>query len=919
MAGWAVFFRFLPFFFSLPVLTCVLAQLNFVIGAAGGGGGGGGGGARPPAQKLAPHVAVSAPLSFEISSGTTAAAGKSSKSRSKSAAGEVKLEGGDMGDETGHGKRRGANAVDYRAMAQDAGPVLDRKGLMGSASGAMVAPVPAPSPSVPKKAKKSAAPAKVASGPGIQPLVPTGAPPAPRVKKETAAPVAAAPKRENAKKEAPRLAPAPRERFAVGPPFINPDFRYPEDLMPTRPPHVPFDPYKSDARVEEFKAQIEQLERELNNVTSLEMSREMDRQAIQKQFKAKSVKARKLELDLIKKKGGRVEELSPEPLRTSSTSSLKKRPPKRMDQDYMDEYDEDEIMSAKSQRKAARSSGGGGAAVGASGGGAKKKSKAATSKLQSLPLFLQKAVRLLDELVNKPEALGFLQPVDPIALGIPDYHQYVKMPMDLGTMRTKCFEQKYTDIEGVAKDLELIFSNCVLFNSIDAPITADCKVLQKHWLMRLDKIRKQLDGTATGGGDESRRNRSAGRSSKAAPRPRVFKEMPFEEKAQLMGYIGELPPEQLSNVVQIVGEVRALDGGEQEGQEVEVDFETLPTETLRKLQEFVFGYRKQNGLEVKMPEGQGDDEVLLAGEEAAPSSSAATTATGGGNHEAPETPKSKKPRSQKPKKTESNVRAPVPKSHEELKALAEKTKENTNSALQELKDELKRMAGKVVDKDHVQGEGSGVVAGASEYSLDPAVLAQQLGAGADSDDSVSSDTVSSDDEDEGAGKSRTESKKGEGVHIIPVGEQGADVVIENAAGWHVEEGVASPAAGAAGADAGGSSGKAGNADEGLWEEFANKDAQQVELAKARKEHEEQLKREREAKEEELRKAEKEKRARQEEEERRRREEKEREEKEAQRIREEERLARKREREEEDEPRIDLAEQQRMMTDFERNK
>jgi hypothetical protein len=891
---------FSTFFAALffPVLTKPLPQLNFVLGGGGGAGGGGGGGLVGLGQKprMAPPVATSSgtPLTFEIASvpGAGAASKGSKQARPKSQ--PVAPLGGIWdtdAEEAGSavGKRSRGAAVDYKAM--DAGPALDRKSTPVAPS------IAAPSPSVSKKPKKVAP--KVINGPGVQPAMPVAA--QPRVKKEPAAP---------STRKVTRLAPLPREVYAEGPPFINKDFRYPEDLMPVRPVVPPFDPSKVDGRVEELKTQIAEAERELNSLNELLAEREQDRVSIAKHFKAKNVKARRMQLEIQKRgaPGSRLDDLSPEPMRASSSSANKKRPPKRQggDQDYgyEDEYMDDEEMPT--QRKLARSSAGGGG--GGSGGTAARKSKP-VSKTAHLAPFLQKAVRLIDDLSQKPESFAFREPVDAIALGVPTYYEVVKNPMDLKTMREKAMESKYADIEAVANDFELIFSNCVCFNSFDSALTNDCKVLQKTWLSRLDKIRKQLSGATGGGGDgDVRRSRSAARGNKAAAKRIVVKDMTFEEKAQLMNYIGELPPEKLSNIVQIVGEVRALDGGEQEGQEVEVDFETLPTATLRKLQDFVFGYRRENGLEVTTLVV---DEVQLAGEDGGVSAKAPATAAAAGPEA--ETPKAKK---HKPKKTEGNVRASVPKSHEELKALAEKTKENTEAALQELKDELKRMAGKVVDKDHAQGDGAGMVAGANEYSLDPALLAQQFAAAADSDDSVSSDTVSSDEEGDAAAKNKL--VKTENVHIIPVGEHGAaDVVIENAAGWQLEEG--GKAGSAAGAGSGATGGAAAEGDDGLWEEFANKDAQQMELAKARKEHEEQLKREREAKEDELRKAEKEKRARQEEEERRRREEKEREEREAQRIREEERLARKREREEVDEPRIDLAEQQRMMTDFERNK
>ncbi|DBB03841.1 TPA: hypothetical protein ACH3X1_012936 [Trebouxia sp. C0004] len=79
----------------------------------------------------------------------------------------------------------------------------------------------------------------------------------------------------------------------------------------------------------------------------------------------------------------------------------------------------------------------------------------------------------------KMSKLLFNQPVDPEALGIPNYRDVVKQPMDLGTIHSKLFvgeQQKwqrceYKTAREVYRDVSVVWDNCVLYNSreVDKP------------------------------------------------------------------------------------------------------------------------------------------------------------------------------------------------------------------------------------------------------------------------------------------------------------------------------------------------------------------------------------------------------------------------------------------------------------------
>ena len=86
------------------------------------------------------------------------------------------------------------------------------------------------------------------------------------------------------------------------------------------------------------------------------------------------------------------------------------------------------------------------------------------------PLFEPDELRLhllptLDKLFKQdPESIPFRQPVDPSALGIPDYFDIVKKPMDMSTIKRKLDTGLYTDPWDYVDDVWLMFDNAWLYN-----------------------------------------------------------------------------------------------------------------------------------------------------------------------------------------------------------------------------------------------------------------------------------------------------------------------------------------------------------------------------------------------------------------------------------------------------------------------
>ena len=62
------------------------------------------------------------------------------------------------------------------------------------------------------------------------------------------------------------------------------------------------------------------------------------------------------------------------------------------------------------------------------------------------------------------EGDDFLEPVDPVELGIPDYFDIIKTPMDFGTIQTRLRKEFYGSQEEFPSDMRLVFNNAKTYN-----------------------------------------------------------------------------------------------------------------------------------------------------------------------------------------------------------------------------------------------------------------------------------------------------------------------------------------------------------------------------------------------------------------------------------------------------------------------
>ncbi|KAM6100788.1 bromodomain-containing protein 2 [Pterocles gutturalis] len=104
-----------------------------------------------------------------------------------------------------------------------------------------------------------------------------------------------------------------------------------------------------------------------------------------------------------------------------------------------------------------------------------------TSKKGKLSEQLKYCNGILKELLSKKHAAyawPFYKPVDASALGLHDYHEIIKHPMDLSTIKRKMENRDYHDAQEFAADVRLMFSNCYKYNPPDHDVVAMARKLQ---------------------------------------------------------------------------------------------------------------------------------------------------------------------------------------------------------------------------------------------------------------------------------------------------------------------------------------------------------------------------------------------------------------------------------------------------------
>ncbi|GMI86714.1 hypothetical protein HRI_002340700 [Hibiscus trionum] len=246
--------------------------------------------------------------------------------------------------------------------------------------------------------------------------------------------------------------------------------------------------------------------------------------------------------------------------------------------------------------------------------------------------FFKNCSSLLERLMKHKHGWVFNAPVDVKGLGLHDYYSVIKHPMDLGTVKARLSKNWYKSPREFAEDVRLTFHNAMTYNpkgqdvhvmaeqlskifegkwaSIEADYIRDMKLAIEYEVsLRMAVPRKAhsmlpppidtrriLDRSMTFPVDPSPKLiattplvRTPVQKKPKAKDP-YKRDMTYEEKQKLSTNLQSLPLEKLDNIVQIIKKRNSA--VHQHDDEIEVDIDSVDTETLWELDRFVTNYKK---------------------------------------------------------------------------------------------------------------------------------------------------------------------------------------------------------------------------------------------------------------------------------------------------------------------------------------
>ncbi|CAO2836218.1 unnamed protein product [Amaranthus hypochondriacus] len=257
-----------------------------------------------------------------------------------------------------------------------------------------------------------------------------------------------------------------------------------------------------------------------------------------------------------------------------------------------------------------------------------------------------KCSTLLQKLMNHKHGWVFNQPVDVKALGLHDYFDFIKHPMDLGTIKSRLTKNWYKTPREFAEDVRLTFHNALTYNSPgqDVHIMAQelLRMFETRWPaietdydrnLRSEMLRDRgaptptsrmfyshvpvltprsfapplLQPTPFPDARNFERSYSMPVRQESTPNPTYSvgrkpalvkpkakdphkRNMTSEERQKLGSNLQSLPEEKLVSLIQIIKKRNSYES--QKDNEIELDLETLDVETLWELDRFVTNYKK---------------------------------------------------------------------------------------------------------------------------------------------------------------------------------------------------------------------------------------------------------------------------------------------------------------------------------------
>ena len=106
---------------------------------------------------------------------------------------------------------------------------------------------------------------------------------------------------------------------------------------------------------------------------------------------------------------------------------------------------------------------------------------------------LQRMTKLVNSFLARPDSGPFREPVDWRGLELWDYPEVITEMMDLGTVRRKLERQQYATAAQCARDIRLVWQNCMTYNAEGSDFWLLAKAFKKRFEDRFRKIKVECE------------------------------------------------------------------------------------------------------------------------------------------------------------------------------------------------------------------------------------------------------------------------------------------------------------------------------------------------------------------------------------------------------------------------------------------
>jgi hypothetical protein len=217
----------------------------------------------------------------------------------------------------------------------------------------------------------------------------------------------------------------------------------------------------------------------------------------------------------------------------------------------------------------------------------------AEQKIKEPVEFVKRCEFILLNLKKHKFGFPFLEPVDPEVLGIPDYFQVIKEPMDFSKVEKRLRSGFYKSSTEFEDDIRKIWDNATTYNKPNTEIYHMTLEISAYFerLLQEDDIAYPGASLSKLAPNKGSKRATAYDSSGVPYKPSklgntikysVDRPLTYQEKKALSEMIRQLPSDSLWEVWKIVSpENQNL------GEELEFDIDTLSPKTSRELERFV--------------------------------------------------------------------------------------------------------------------------------------------------------------------------------------------------------------------------------------------------------------------------------------------------------------------------------------------